>query len=224
MKNLVVILARKNSKRLKNKNLRILGNKPLISWTIDFCKRIFDNKNILLSTDSKKIYNLAKKSKILCPWIRPKYLSTSKASSEDACIHALNWYEKKFGKVDSLILMQPTSPFRKITEIKKGINLFFKKKRNVIAISELDKIKFSYSNNDNEKFVIIKNLIYPSDSRKKKLYKINGNFYITSPTSLRKFKKFKAKQSVPLIINSVKRSMDIDTLKDLNICKKFIRN
>ena len=120
--------------------------------------------------------------------------------------------------------MQPTSPFRKITEIKKGINLFFKKKRNVIAISELDKIKFSYSNNDNEKFVIIKNLIYPSDSKKKKLYKINGNFYITSPTSLRKFKKFKAKQSVPLIINSVKRSMDIDTLKDLNICKKFILN
>ncbi len=224
MKNLVVILARKNSKRLKNKNLRILGNRPLISWTIDFCKKIFDNDNILLSTDCEKIYNLAKKSKIVCPWIRPKYLSTSKASSEDACIHALNWYEKKFGKVDSLILMQPTSPFRDITEIKKGINLFYKKKRNVIAISELDKIKFSYSKNDKEKFIIINNLMYPSKNRKKKLYKINGNFYITSPKKLRKFKEFKAKKSIPLIINSVKRSMDVDTIEDLNICKKFIRN
>lgn len=222
MKNLVIILARKNSKRLKNKNLKILGSKPLISWTIDFCKRIFKNKNIILSTDSKKIYSIAKKKEILCPWIRPKYLSTDKASSEDACIHALNWYEKKFNKVESVILMQPTSPFRNISEIKKGINLFFKKKRNVIAISSLDKIKSSYSKNDRETFLIKNNLMYPSDNKKKKLYKINGSFYITSPILLRKFRKFTANKSIPLIINSVQRSIDIDKQEDLNICKKFL--
>lgn len=202
--------------------MKILGSKPLISWTIDFCKRIFKNKNIILSTDSKKIYSIAKKKEILCPWIRPKYLSTDKASSEDACIHALNWYEKKFNKVESVILMQPTSPFRNISEIKKGINLFFKKKRNVIAISSLDKIKSSYSKNDRETFLIKNNLMYPSDNKKKKLYKINGSFYITSPILLRKFRKFTANKSIPLIINSVQRSIDIDKQEDLNICKKFL--
>ena len=38
MKVLAIITARKGSKRLKNKNKKILGKKPLVNWTIDFAK------------------------------------------------------------------------------------------------------------------------------------------------------------------------------------------
>ena len=46
------------------------------------------------------------------PGLRPKKLSTSKATSESVILHALKWYEKKNSIVDFVILLQPTSPYR----------------------------------------------------------------------------------------------------------------
>lgn len=63
MKLLAIITARKNSKRLKNKNKKILGGKPLISWTIDFAKKIKKFQDILITTDDEEILNIAKKKK-----------------------------------------------------------------------------------------------------------------------------------------------------------------
>ena len=63
MVSLAIITARKNSKRLKDKNKKILGSKPLVSWTIDFAKnmKIFDH--ILITTDDNDIIQIAKKKK-----------------------------------------------------------------------------------------------------------------------------------------------------------------
>ena len=95
MNNLIIIPARKNSVRLKNKNILKIENKTLIEHSIIFAKKIFPNTNILVSTDSKKIREISLRKKILCPWLRPKNLSTSKALTEDVVLHALNWFEKK---------------------------------------------------------------------------------------------------------------------------------
>ena len=62
MENLVVILARKNSKRLKNKNILKIKNQSLIERCINFAKRIPKSK-IIVSTDSIKILNIALKKK-----------------------------------------------------------------------------------------------------------------------------------------------------------------
>jgi CMP-N-acetylneuraminic acid synthetase len=55
-------------------------------------------------------------------------VSTDKASSVDSVIHALDWYENSYGKVDGLLLLQPTSPFRRKKSKIKGIKLFSEKK------------------------------------------------------------------------------------------------
>ena len=55
MKILYLILARKNSKRLKNKNLSKINNQTLVQLTIKFAKKLTSSKNIVVSTDSKKI-------------------------------------------------------------------------------------------------------------------------------------------------------------------------
>ena len=60
MKILAVITA-KRIQRLKNKNKKLLGNKPLVSWTIDFAKKIKIFKDILMTTDDEEIFNLSKK-------------------------------------------------------------------------------------------------------------------------------------------------------------------
>ena len=76
---LALILARKGSVRLKNKNILKLINKSLIEWTFETInkkniRRLF--VDVLVSTDSKKILTISKKYKFLAPWIRPKKIST----------------------------------------------------------------------------------------------------------------------------------------------------
>ena len=112
---LALILARKNSKRLKNKNVYKLGNKPLVTWTFNILKkknirRLFTD--IIVSTDSNKIKKLSENYKFLSPWIRPKNLSGQFISSESSAINALKWYEKNIKKVDAIFLFQPKTPFR----------------------------------------------------------------------------------------------------------------
>ena len=58
------IFARKNSIRVKNKNIRKINNSELINYTFDLAKKIKLIDKIFVSTDSKKIINLAKKKKL----------------------------------------------------------------------------------------------------------------------------------------------------------------
>ena len=72
MNNLIIIPARKNSIRLKNKNILKIKNKTLIEHTIIFAKKVLPNNNILVTTDSGKIRDIAIKKKNPMPGVTPK--------------------------------------------------------------------------------------------------------------------------------------------------------
>ena len=72
MNNLIIIPARKNSIRLKNKNILKIKNKTLIEHTIIFAKKVLPNNNILVTTDSGKIRDIAIKKKKIAQGLRPK--------------------------------------------------------------------------------------------------------------------------------------------------------
>ena len=100
MKILAIIPARKNSRRVKFKNKKKLGNKTLIEYSIDIAKKINFFCNILVTTDDEDIIKICKKKNILAPWIRPSNLSGSKVSSYKTVKHAIKWYEKQFYNID----------------------------------------------------------------------------------------------------------------------------
>jgi CMP-N,N'-diacetyllegionaminic acid synthase len=216
----VLIPARAGSVRLKNKNLRILGNKKLISWTINFAEKLISKKKIFISTDCQKIINLFKKKVIIIK--RPKYLSTSKSSTEAVIDHFVRKTKNFF---DFLILLQPTSPFRSLSSLKVAIKMFKRYQVNIISVS-----KFTKDDLKKPVFVIGKKKIIKRSQIKiklfqkiinKKLHFINGNFYILS---LKKFnqKKVISYKFIPLIEKHKKNKLDIDTLKDLQKANKFI--
>ena len=102
---LIIILARAGSKRLKNKNVRILHNKPLVSWSIEaavYCK--YANK-VIVSSDSEEILKIAKEYDSNIALKRPSLLAQDETTSIDAVIHAINSCEKKY---DYTVLLQPT--------------------------------------------------------------------------------------------------------------------
>ncbi len=89
-----IILARGGSKGIKNKNIILINKKPLIYWSIKNCLNSKKISSTWVSSDNKRILNLAKKfgAKIIN---RPKKLASDNATSDSAWEHAIKYIEKK---------------------------------------------------------------------------------------------------------------------------------
>ena len=215
MKKLVVVIpARKGSKRLKNKNTLILGNKNLVERSIIFAKKLVKNNCIILSTDSDKILKIGKNLGILASWKRPKYLSLDKSKTIDVVLHATNWYEKNIDSINSILLLQPTTPFRNLIFFKKTIRKFWTyEKKNFISVNNIKK-----KNNIN------KNLLFQGEVLGKNNdnnFKINGSLYLFRLDQFKKKRNFVNNFSLGVPITSEKYQIDIDYLQDLKRAKKY---
>ena len=217
MKIIALIPARSGSKRLNKKNSKNLLGRPLINWTINTAKQVKEISDIFVSTDDKKISQICNRLNIKVPWRRPRYLSKDKSSSESVALHFLNWYEKKYSKIDGLLLLQPTSPFRKKNSIIKAIKLFKRNKnRAIVSFSRINKKKSELIF-----FLNKKNDFVSKPSFFKKMLKLNGSIYLISPHNLRKYKSFIKPSILPLIQNYLEESIDIDTYDDWKIAEKI---
>jgi CMP-N,N'-diacetyllegionaminic acid synthase len=227
MKILAIVPARSGSKRLPGKNVKILGDKPLIAWTIECAKKIPDICDVIVSTDSIEIADIAKKYGATAPFIRPMELSTDTATSVDVVLHALGEYERKEGFVDGVMLLQPTSPFRSIDLINRGIKKYQENnKGTIVGVSPV---------RDHPEWVMKKkgDLLVPyiakgqSSSRSQDLaeaFVVNGCFYLIEPDLLKKTKKIVGEEIFPLIISSMEESLDIDDQWDWKIAQMILGN
>lgn len=109
---LALIPARGGSKRVPGKNIRPLGGKPLIAWTIETARAVSCIDEVLVSTDDSQIAQVARDCGASVPWLRPARLATDTASSIDVIEHALAQRKRDGKTFDVLLLLQPTSPFR----------------------------------------------------------------------------------------------------------------
>lgn len=224
MKILSVIPARKNSKRIRNKNKILFKNKKLIEHTFIVAKKSKLFSNILLTSDDKSIIKLAKKYNILAPWVRPRKLSSDFSPSYKAIIHAYNWYEKNYGKVDGIFVLQPTSPFRTIKTLKKMINIFKNnKKKSVVNISKCDEHPEWMIKLKNHRMIPFMSEKYFTNRSQSlfKLYKINGLGYLINPSILLKEKTLVPKNSIACVNKSKKESVDIDDMQDYLIANRI---
>ena len=191
MENIVVILARKNSKRLKNKNILKINNKSLVERCIEFAKRIPKSK-VIVSTDSKKILKLALQKKVLAPWLRPAKFAKDNSTSESATLHALRWCEKRFGKFNTLLLLQPTTPYRNLKILKIALKLFKKNKgkKNYLSVNKSNsksKNTLKGKKNRNGEIKLTKTFKNNNFHKYKNKFSPNGSFYIISPKEINAF-------------------------------------
>ena len=227
MKILALILARGGSKRLPGKNIRILGGKPLIVWSIDVAKDIPEICDILVSTDDQAIATVCIEAGALVPWLRPVELATDTATSVDVALHALDWYEAENGAVDGILLLQPTSPFRTNETVKRGVSLFKKNNyQTVLGVSHTHAHPMWT-------FIIDGNYLIPFmqehmlGKRSQDLrpaYVVNGGLYLIAPASLRANQSFVGSNIMPILIESAKEALDIDTDWDFKIAELIVDN
>ena len=126
--NLILIPARKNSKSIKNKNIKIFCGKPLIYWTIKLALKS-NLGRVCVSTDCKKIQNYARSLGAESPFLRPKNISQDKTPSEPVIRHAINFYKNNNINFKFFFLLQPTSPFRNKFDLIHAWNLLNKNRK-----------------------------------------------------------------------------------------------
>lgn len=224
MRILAVITARGGSKRVPGKNVRLLGGRPLIEWSIEVAKNNADISDVLVSTDASAIAEVALGAGAMVPWLRPAELATDEAGSVDVCLHALDWYESARGTVDGLMLLQPTSPFRSRETVMRGIDLFRRHGgRSVIGLSPaLSHPLWCVQVNGNS----IRPFIDQGDKalRSQDLppaYVVSGAFYLIQPHELRTRRSFCTETTLPLVIEEPDECIDIDTEWDWKIAQSL---
>ena len=102
------------SKGLPRKNTLKLGGIPLLGWTFDSIARSgLTDATCVLSTDDPEIANIGREIGLDVPFMRPGELATDEASAVDVALHADEWLTSNRGtKIDAIMWLQPTSPFR----------------------------------------------------------------------------------------------------------------
>lgn len=112
-----LIPARGGSKGLPGKNIRMIAGKPLIVWSIEqaWASALIDD--IVVSTDSLEIADVARSASARVPFLRPDSLATDTATSVDAILHALDALASGGELFDIVVLLEPTSPLRESSDI-----------------------------------------------------------------------------------------------------------
>jgi CMP-N-acetylneuraminic acid synthetase len=117
-----VITARGGSKGLPGKNIKILGNHPLIFYTIEVAKKSKLITDLIVSTDDEKIAKICEDFGARVPFLRPAELANDTSGHLEVMRHAIKFMEDNKGIVyDYAVILQPTSPFRTVDDIDRTI-------------------------------------------------------------------------------------------------------
>jgi len=118
---LFVIPARGGSKGIPGKNIKELAGKILIHYSIELARHFVSDEHICVSTDDKKIIEAVESINLKVPFVRPDHLATDSAGSYEVLLHAVEYYKSKGINYEIMVLLQPTSPFRRREQVKDAL-------------------------------------------------------------------------------------------------------
>ncbi|RYY02236.1 MAG: acylneuraminate cytidylyltransferase family protein [Gammaproteobacteria bacterium] len=228
MRVLSIIPARGGSKRLPGKNTKLLFDKPLICWSIDFAKSIPWITEIQISTDSQEIVTACLQSGIHVERLRPSHLGTDEVSSIDVVLELLEWLESQGKTFDVVSLLQPTTPVRYVERWNTAIDMLSKNICDaVVGVSISEVHPYLHYKKDSKGFLnpwicdhteITRSQDYPFSCS------INGSLYMIKVKALLEQKTFIPKKCIPVICADQVENIDIDTSFDWQVAEILISN
>lgn len=187
MKILVVIPARGGSKGIPHKNIKPLNGKPLIYYSIDVARQFTADEDICVTTDDDEIIKVVEDYGLKVPFKRPDYLATDTCGSNEVIQHAWKFFEDKGIHYDAVLLLQPTSPFRKVEFLKEAIALYDDTIDMVTSVKNAPCNPYYDGFEENEEGLLIISKGNGTIERRQdapKVWQLNGSIYVINPKSL----------------------------------------
>lgn len=224
---LCMIPARRGSKRLPLKNLRRVGGKPLIAYSIveAIASKLFDS--VYVATEDAAIAKVARNYGAIVPTLVPKKLCGDKAPSWKPCLYVARYLEKAEGKkYKSVLCLQPTSVLRSRIDIVDGVT-FFKKGRYdfLVSVTPIDPHYFHWAVVPGKGRSHWR-LYFGSKFMKERhelpdVYRPNGAIKIANIDKLKKYKNFFG-PNLGAMTMPEERSIHVTTESDLKIASALL--
>lgn len=220
MRTVAIITARGGSKRIPRKNIKEFCGKPILAYSIEaaLASGLFDT--VMVSTDDRKIAEVAKRYGAEVPFYRSEKTANDYATTNDVLLEVLEEYEKRGEHFDVACCIYPTAPFVTAEKLKKAMQ--------ALTASDADTlipvVAFSYPP---QRAMLVKDgrlvFEYPQylDSRSQDLephYHDVGQFYVFRTESLRRNKKLMLGDILPMVVSELE-VQDIDNESDWEIAE-----
>lgn len=220
MKNIAIITARGGSKRIPKKNIKEFCGKPIITYSIKAALEsgVFDE--VMVSTDSEEIANIAREYGAKVPFMRSEATSNDFATTADVLTEVIEEYEKVGKTFDYMCCVYPTAPFVTGEKLKNAMNTIVEKKAQTL----MPVVEFSFPP---QRGMVIRGeklgYMYPEFALSRsqdleKMYHDCGQFYCMEMESFKASKKVVMEDTVPFVVREME-VQDIDNMSDWEIAE-----
>ncbi|NAX29637.1 NTP transferase domain-containing protein, partial [Vibrio sp. V37_P2S8PM304] len=221
---IAVIPARGGSKRLPGKNIKQLGGKPLIAWSIEAAKKSKYIDRVIISTDCEDIAEVAQRYDGDVPFLRPQELAGDTAGTNGVILHVLDQIDESFGYV---VLLQPTSPLRNTEDIDQLLESFDEKTEGVVSVCPCEHSPLWANTLPEDKTMghfCPESVIGKRSQDLPEYYRLNGSIYAFKVDSFVENKGFFYSDKVKAYSMPIERSVDIDTIVDFHIAEVMLEH
>lgn len=217
-----LVPARSGSKGIKNKNVILVNQKPLIAYTIEAAKHSKFIDDVVVSTDSINIAEIAKKYGADVPFLRPSYLAGDTTKTIEVVLHCVNALKKVNREYSDIILLQPTQPLRTTEDIDNAIKHYYQNNRmSLVSISEVKENPLLMRKvTDGAMFPLLNKNSTCRRQDMEKYYKVNGCIYINEIRLLNETTSFN--DNVLPYVMLKEHSVDIDEQIDVVIAEFYL--
>lgn len=233
-----VVVARKGSRRIKRKNIRLLGGIPLVAWTFEAVEKTKTLNRIVVSTDDEEVKTIAEGyEEVEVPFF-PRPANISKDVDTSLVLrHCIQFLNRKDGyDPEWVVLLQPTSPFRTAEDIDACVNLAIKENRDtVVSLKKaMEYPEWMFGKHEERlRGATIRTTYYPSypkyfvgeslvSQNLPESYYPNGAVYVTKTELIENGLIFG--KNIQGYVMSPERSVDIETEFDLLVAETLLQN
>lgn len=218
------IPARGGSKGIKDKNIRDLNGKPLIAYTIEAAAASSYVDKIMVSTDSRRIADIAEAYGAWVPSLRPAELAADTSKTLDAVLYTIELMRSMYQEFQVFCLLQPTSPLRDSRDIDCALEAYVRCGCNpVVSVSPVEDQPLLIRSIADDG--TLQPLLHQSSTCRrqdmKPYYVVNGSIYINPVSELGHTTSFND-NAYPYLMDR-EHGIDIDTLADFDMAADILK-
>jgi len=222
---LIIVPARSGSKGLPDKNIKVLGDKPLLVWTARAIQKANPGNCVaVLSTDSERYADVSREAGLSVPFIRPVDCSDDTASALAVIDHALQWFLSEYNYLPEQVMwLQPTSPFRSSAIIEQALATMAQRQADgVIGCKEIHRdLTTLFRTRDGFLTALSEQRVQTRRQDVEPLLTPNGAMYLCKTSVLREKRSFYSERTLPLVMDAI-MSLDIDTPTDWAMAEALV--